>query len=72
MAYKVGIMSSRSLSMMSSLEKFPDQQSVKTFLGQPHPNNNIPVQIIDKIGTNLHLNKDHPLGIIKTRLFQQY
>ena len=55
------------MSMMSSVETFPDQQSIKTFLSQPHPNNNIPVQIIDKIGTNLHLNKDHPLGIIKTR-----
>ena len=56
----------RSLSM-STVGAFPDQKSVTAFLTTPHPNNNIPEQIIEKIGTNLHLKNDHPLGIIKTR-----
>lgn len=32
-----------------------------------HKKNNIPSSIVDKIGRNLHLAKNHPLGIIKTK-----
>jgi hypothetical protein len=32
-----------------------------------HPRNNIPETIIQKIGRNLHLQKNHPLNIIKTK-----
>jgi hypothetical protein len=46
---------------------FHDQQSLKTLLTQPHPNNNIPIQVIEKIGRNLHTIPDHPLGIIKQK-----
>lgn len=42
-------------------------QNVKEMISKPHPNNNIPLQIIEKIGTNLHLKSDHPLGIIKEK-----
>ena len=42
-------------------------QNVKDMISKPHPNNNIPIQIIEKIGTNLHLKSDHPLGIIKEK-----
>ena len=42
-------------------------QNVKEVIAKPHPNNNIPIQIIEKIGTNLHLKSDHPLGIIKEK-----
>lgn len=44
-----------------------EYQNVKEMLAKPHPNNNIPPQIIEKIGTNLHLNSNHPLGIIKEK-----
>ena len=48
---------------MSSL----DTEAIKTILAKPHPNNNIPPQIIEKIGINLHTQPNHPLGIIKTK-----
>ena len=48
---------------MSSL----DSVAIKNLLAQPHPYNNIPPQIIEKIGINLHTQENHPLGIIKTK-----
>lgn len=32
-----------------------------------HPKNNVPVNLAEKIGKNLHRNPNHPLGIIKDK-----
>lgn len=37
-------------------------------LKQPHPDNNIPDNILAKLGRNLHQKEHHPLNIIKTKI----
>lgn len=46
-------------------------ESLLSILKTPHPRNNIPANVLDKIGRNLHLQPSHPLGIIKT-LIESY
>ncbi len=38
-----------------------------TTIKNGHPSNNIPDAIILKVGKNLHLQKNHPLNIIKKK-----
>ena len=37
----------------------------------PHPSNNVPLHIAEKLGRNLHLQPDHPLSLIRT-LIEDY
>lgn len=50
------------------------KEDVKEILRQhsSHPNYNIPDNIVDKIGRNLHLQPYHPLNIIKKRFIVKY
>lgn len=59
----LGISRAASLSMCAS-----DYDAIKGMAAQPHPSNNVPSQIIDKIGRNLHKIENHPLGIIKDKI----
>lgn len=59
----LGVSRAASLSMCAT-----DYAAIKTMVAQPHPNNNVPPQIIEKIGRNLHKMDDHPLGIIKEKI----
>eukprot|EP01041_Mallomonas_annulata_P009560 gene9560-19861_t len=34
-------------------------------IGAPHPNKNVSANVLDKVGRNLHLQKDHPLCLTK-------
>jgi phenylalanyl-tRNA synthetase alpha chain len=47
---------------LSSLESILKQVTIA------HPRNNIPESIIPKIGRKLHLQKDHPLNVVKKRI----
>jgi hypothetical protein len=44
-----------------------DLNAVRSTLKNGHPFNNIPESIVEKVGSNLHLQKNHPLNIIKKR-----
>lgn len=41
--------------------------SLSSYFTNPHPKNNVPEGIVAKLDKRLHVNKNHPLGIIKTR-----
>jgi hypothetical protein len=61
----LGVNSFRTFSS-SSQYLIQDEQLLQR-LKTKHPRNNIPETIIQKIGRNLHLQKNHPLNIIKTK-----
>lgn len=46
-----------------------DLNAVVSTLKNGHPFNNVPQSIIEKVGSNLHLRTNHPLNIIKKRLY---
>ena len=33
-----------------------------------HPNNNVPPHIAELVGRNLHLNSNHPIGIVRKKI----
>ena len=37
-----------------------------------HPANNVPENIYEKIGTNLHQQPDHPIAIIKQAIYEYF
>lgn len=39
---------------------------------QSHPKNNVPENIYEKIGRNLHLKPNHPLNILRTAIYQYF
>jgi hypothetical protein len=43
------------------------QTSLDAYFANRHPKNNVPESIVTKLDKKLHLNKNHPLNIIKTR-----
>ncbi len=45
-----------------------DIEGLKKRALEPHPQNNTPSSIVDKVGRNLHRLPDHPLNIIKRRI----
>jgi len=52
-----------------------DAETLRKRIQEPHPMNNIPESIIPKIGQNLHLQRNHPLHVVKHRIeefCQQY
>jgi hypothetical protein len=53
--------------MVRSLSDYHVNEDTLKILKNNHPNNNIPDSILQKIGRNLHLQKNHPLNIIKTK-----
>jgi hypothetical protein len=59
--------SSASSSSSVTLPPVQDVESLRALLSTPSERNNIPPSIVDKVGRNLHLNHNHPLGIIKNK-----
>ena len=45
-----------------------DIETIRKRLMVPHPKNNVPESILPKIGRNLHLQKHHPLNVVKKRI----
>ena len=37
-----------------------------------HPYNNVPENVFQKLGVNLHLRPDHPLGILKDAIYSYF
>ena len=44
-----------------------NRSEVIEMVKQKHPYNNTPATIVDKMHHQLHLQKNHPLGIIKSK-----
>ncbi len=64
-----GAAASNSMSVRTSYPfNAMDAETLRKRVQEPHPNNNIPESIIPKIGQNLHLQKHHPLHIVKHRI----
>lgn len=43
------------------------QADLKQYFANKHPKNNVPDSIVEKLDRKLHLTKNHPLNIIKSR-----
>lgn len=54
----------------STSRLFYDATTIKASIEsyKTHPNNNIPSSIADKVGSNLHLQPQHPLNLIKQQI----
>ena len=43
------------------------KNSLGAYFANKHPKNNVPLSIVEKLDKKLHLTKNHPLNIIKSR-----
>lgn len=58
---------SRLYSSTIGIQSMGSDPAIAKALMNGHPNNNLVESIVNKVGRNLHLIDNHPLGIIKNR-----
>mmetsp|Transcript_15892 Transcript_15892/g.23935 ORF Transcript_15892/g.23935 Transcript_15892/m.23935 type:complete len:405 (+) Transcript_15892:49-1263(+) len=68
MLHKSPILRALPLRLSRCLSSGVDYSSVRACLSNGHPMNNVSTVVAEKVGRNLHLQPNHPLHIIKTKV----